>query len=185
MVFCMVQKNNKKKTDLRSSRWFEKEDLRSFGHRSRMMQMGLDAEDWIGKPIIAIINTWSEAQPCHMHFKERVIDVKRGITQAGGFAMEQPALSLSESLVKPTTMLYRNMLAMEVEELLRSHPIDGAILMGGCDKTTPALVMGAVSAELPFIFLPAGRCCAVIIKVSNLDLDLTLGNIGTKNAPAI
>lgn len=142
--------------DLRSARWFAKDDLRSFGHRSRMMQMGLGHEDWEGRPVIAIVNTWSEAQPCHMHFRQRAEDVKRGILQAGGFPMELPALSLSESLVKPTTMLYRNMLAMETEELIRSHPIDGAVLMGGCDKTTPALICGALSAGVPMIFLPAG-----------------------------
>jgi len=120
------------------------------------MQMGYAAEDWEGRPIIAIINTWSDAQPCHMHFRERVEWVKRGVLQAGGFPMELPALSLSENFVKPTTMLYRNMLAMETEELLRSHPVDGAVLMGGCDKTTPGLVMGAVSMGIPFIYLPAG-----------------------------
>lgn len=143
-------------SDLRSARWMAPDDLRSFGHRSRAMQMGLGPEDWEGKPIIAVINTWSEAQPCHMHFRDRAEWVKRGILQEGGLPMELPALSLSESYVKPTTMLYRNMLAMEVEELLRSHPVDGAVLMGGCDKTTPALVMGAVSVGLPFIYLPAG-----------------------------
>jgi dihydroxy-acid dehydratase len=146
----------KKPEDLRSARWMAPDDQRSFGHRSRTMQMGYDSVDWEGKPIIAVINTWSDAQPCHMHFKDRVEWVKRGILQAGGFPMELPALSLSESFVKPTTMLYRNMLAMETEELLRSHPVDGAVLMGGCDKTTPGLVMGAVSMNLPFIFLPAG-----------------------------
>lgn len=143
-------------SDLRSARWMAPDDLRSFGHRSRAMQMGLGPEDWEGKPIIAVINTWSEAQPCHMHFRDRAEWVKRGILQEGGLPMELPALSLSESYVKPTTMLYRNMLAMEVEELLRSHPVDGAVLMGGCDKTTPALVMGAVSVGLPFVYLPAG-----------------------------
>ena len=141
---------------LRSSRWFAPDDLRAFGHRSRAMQMGYDKEDWDGKPIIAILNTWSDAQPCHAHFKHRVEDVKRGVFQAGGFPLELPALSLSESLLKPTTMLYRNMLAMEVEELLRGHPIDGTVLMGGCDKTTPGLIMGAVSAGYPMIYLPAG-----------------------------
>ncbi|MEE3100709.1 MAG: dihydroxy-acid dehydratase, partial [Pseudomonadota bacterium] len=141
---------------LRSARWFAKDDLRSFGHRSRMMQMGLGPEDWAGKPVVAILNTWSEAQPCHLHFRERAADVKRGILQAGGHPMELPALSLSESLVKPTTMLYRNLLAMEAEELIRSHPVDAAVLMGGCDKTTPALVMGAISAGVPMIYLPAG-----------------------------
>lgn len=146
----------KKYSDLRSARWFAPDDQRSSGHRSRTLQMGYDPADWEDKPCIAIINTWSDAQPCHMHFKERVERVKRGVLQAGGFPLELPALSLSESYVKPTTMLYRNLLALETEELLRSHPIDGAVLMGGCDKTTPALVMGAVSAGLPFIYLPAG-----------------------------
>ena len=141
---------------LRSSRWFAPDDQRSSGHRSRTMQMGYDPADWEGKPVIAIINTWSDAQPCHAHFKDRVEWVKRGVLQAGGFPVELPALSLSESWVKPTTMLYRNMLAMETEELLRSHPVDGAVLMGGCDKTTPALIMGAISMGLPFVFLPAG-----------------------------
>jgi len=149
-------RTRKQPSELRSARWFAPDDLRSFGHRSRMMQMALGPEDWTDRPVIAIINTWSEAQPCHMHFRDRAEEVKRGVWQAGGFPMELPALSLSESLVKPTTMLYRNMLAMETEELLRSHPIDGAVLMGGCDKTTPGLVMGALSMGLPMIYLPAG-----------------------------
>src|ERR1700754_3146972 len=141
---------------LRSARWFAPDDLRAFGHRSRFMQMGYGPEDWIGRPVVAIINTWSDINPCHAHFKHRIEDVKRGIFQAGGFPLELPALSLSESYVKPTTMLYRNMLAMEAEELLRSPPVDGAVLMGGCDKTTPGLVMGALSMGLPMIYLPAG-----------------------------
>ncbi len=141
---------------LRSARWFAPDDLRSFGHRSRIMQMGYAPEDWAGRPIIAILNTWSDINPCHSHFKQRVEDVKRGIFQSGGFPIELPAISLSENFVKPTTMLYRNMLAMEAEELLRSHPVDGTVLMGGCDKTTPGLLMGAISAGLPCIFLPAG-----------------------------
>lgn len=141
---------------LRSARWFEPDDLRSFGHRSRVMQMGYGPEDWAGKPVIAIINTWSDINPCHTHFKQRVEDVKRGILQAGGFPLELPAISLAEVFVKPTTMLYRNMLAMETEELIRSHPVDAAVLMGGCDKTTPGLVMGALSAGLPLVYLPAG-----------------------------
>ena len=142
--------------DLRSARWFAPDDLRSFGHRSRAMQMGYGPEDWKDKPVIAIVNTWSDINPCHTHFKQRVDDVKRGILQAGGFPLELPALSLSENYVKPTTMLYRNLLAIEAEELLRSHPVDAAVLMGGCDKTTPGLVMGALSAGLPFVYLPAG-----------------------------
>ncbi len=142
--------------ELRSARWFLPDDQRSSGHRSRTLQMGYDPGDWEGKPVIGIINTWSDAQPCHAHFKDRVEWVKRGVLQAGGFPVELPAMSLSESWVKPTTMLYRNLLAMETEELLRSHPVDGAVLMGGCDKTTPALVMGAISVGLPFIYMPAG-----------------------------
>jgi dihydroxy-acid dehydratase len=141
---------------LRSARWFAPDDFRSFGHRSRVLQMGYAHADWVGKPVIAIVNTWSDANQCHSHFKQRVDDVKRGVLQAGGFPLELPAISLSESLVKPTTMLYRNFLAMETEELLRSHPVDGAVLMGGCDKTTPGLTMGALSMGIPFIYLPAG-----------------------------
>ncbi len=149
-------KPRKTADQLRSARWMVPDDFRSFGHRSRTLQMGYGPEDWEGKPFIAIINTWSDAQPCHMHFKDRVEWVKRGVLQAGGFPMELPALSLSESYVKPTTMLYRNMLAMETEELIRSHPVDSVVLMGGCDKTTPGLVMGALSMNLPFLYLPAG-----------------------------
>jgi len=141
---------------LRSARWFAPDDFRSFGHRSRMLQMGYASTEFAGKPVIAIVNTWSDANQCHSHFKQRVEDVKRGVLQAGGFPLELPAISLSEPIVKPTTMLYRNFLAMECEELLRSHPVDGAVLMGGCDKTTPGLLMGAISMGLPCIFLPAG-----------------------------
>ncbi len=142
--------------NLRSARYFEPDDFRSFGHRSRMSQMGYAPEEYRGKPVIAIINTWSDLNQCHAHFRQRAEDVKRGILQAGGFPVELPAISLSESKVKPTTMLYRNFLAMETEELIRSHPVDGAVLMGGCDKTTPGLLLGATSAGVPAIFVPAG-----------------------------
>jgi dihydroxy-acid dehydratase len=141
---------------LRSHRWYGVDDLRSFGHRSRTAQMGYTASDYMGKPVIAIVNTWSEINPCHSHFKERAKEVKRGIWQAGGFPVEMPVMTLSEPFQKPTTMLYRNFLAMEVEEVLRSYPFDGAVLMGGCDKTTPGLLMGAFSMDLPMIYLPAG-----------------------------
>jgi dihydroxy-acid dehydratase len=146
----------KKPEDLRSHRWYGVNDLRSFGHRSRTAQMGYDRSDYAGKPVIAIINTWSDINTCHTHFKQRVEEVKRGVWQAGGFPVEMPAMSLAEPMQKPSTMLYRNFLAMETEELLRSYPADGAVLMGGCDKTTPALVMGAISMNLPAIYLPAG-----------------------------
>ncbi|MFJ0521419.1 L-arabinonate dehydratase [Bordetella bronchiseptica] len=146
----------KRPEDLCSHRWYGVKDLRAFGHRSRTAQMGYHRSDYAGKPVIAIINTWSDINPCHSHFKQRVEEVKRGIWQAGGFPVEMPAMSLSEPFQKPTTMLYRNLLAMETEELLRSYPADGCVLMGGCDKTTPALLMGAVSMGLPTVFVPAG-----------------------------
>ncbi|MCA0423010.1 MAG: dihydroxy-acid dehydratase [Proteobacteria bacterium] len=146
----------KKPQDLRSARWFAPDDLRSFGHRSRMNQMGYDVDEFAGKPIIGIINTWSDFAQCHAHFRQRVEDVKRGVLQAGGFPVELPAISVSESTVKPTSMLYRNFLAMETEELIRSQPVDGVVLMGGCDKTTPGLILGATSAGVPAIFMPAG-----------------------------
>ena len=150
--------SNPKKTpeNLRSHRWFGVNDLRAFGHRSRMSQMGYSPSDYAGKPVIAILNTWSELNPCHTHFKSRVEEVKRGVWQAGGFPVEMPVSTVGETFQKPTAMLYRNLLAMEAEEVLRSYPVDGAVLMGGCDKTTPALLMGAISADLPAIFLPAG-----------------------------
>ncbi|MEM9047475.1 MAG: L-arabinonate dehydratase [Pseudomonadota bacterium] len=141
---------------LRSARWFAPDDLRSFGHRSRAMQMGLGPEDWAGRPAIAIINTWSDINPCHAHFRDRAEFVRKGILQAGGFPIELPAMSLAEAFMRPAAMLYRNLLAIETEELIRAHPIDGAVLMGGCDKSTPGLVMGAISAGLPFIYMPGG-----------------------------
>jgi len=150
--------SGKRKTpeQLRSHRWYGASDLRSFGHRSRTAQMGYSREDYAGKPVIAILNTWSDINPCHQHFRVRVEEIKRGVWEAGGFPVEMPAISLSENFQKPTTMLYRNLLAIETEELLRSYPADGVVLMGGCDKTAPALMMGATSMNLPAIFFPAG-----------------------------
>ncbi|HZA34490.1 MAG TPA: dihydroxy-acid dehydratase, partial [Vicinamibacterales bacterium] len=146
----------KKPEDLRSHRWFGASDLRSMGHRSRAKQMGFGAEDYVGKPVIAILNTWSDANPCHAHFRARAEEVKRGVWQAGGWPLEIPVLSVGETFMKPSPMLYRNLLAMEAEELVRANPIDGAVLLGGCDKTVPGLLMAAASANLPAIFLPAG-----------------------------
>jgi len=141
---------------LRSQRWLARDDFRSFNHRSRVMQMGYDPKDWEGKPVIAILNNWNDYNPCHQHFKHRVDEVKRGVLQAGGFPLELPTVSLGENLIKPSALLYRNMLAMEVEEMIRAYPVDGVVLMGGCDKTTPAMLLGATSADVPAIFLPAG-----------------------------
>jgi dihydroxy-acid dehydratase len=148
--------------ELRSYRWLGGEgplgdlDMRTFSHRSRMRQLGIEAQEHLGKPVIAIVNTWLEINPCHMHLRERAEQVRRGVLEAGGFPFEFPVGTLSETFQKPTPMLYRNLLSMEVEELLRSYPVDGAVLMGGCDKTTPALLMGAASAGVPAIYVPAG-----------------------------
>lgn len=152
----MTTPKRKTPETLRSHRWFASDDIRGFAHRQRMQQQGLNREEFMGRPVIGIINTWSDLSPCHAHLRERAEAVKRGVLQAGGYPLELPALSLGEVMVKPTTMLYRNLLSVECEELLRSLPIDGAVLMGGCDKTPPALVMGALSMDLPVIFMPAG-----------------------------
>ena len=148
--------DRKKPEDLRSHRWLGVDDMRSFGHRSRLRQIGYDADDWQRQAGHRHHQHLERHQSCHAHLRERAEDVKRGVLQAGGFPIELPAMSLAETFVKPTTMLYRNLLAMETEELLRSHPIDGAVLMGGCDKTTPGLIMGAISMGMPAIYVPAG-----------------------------
>ncbi|MFI7348803.1 L-arabinonate dehydratase [Streptomyces sp. NPDC049936] len=144
---------------LRSHQWYGSgvsSGLRSFSHRARTRQLGYLPEEHLGKPVIAILNTWSDINPCHVHLRDRAQAVKRGVWQAGGFPLEFPVSTLSETFQKPTPMLYRNLLAMETEELLRSYPVDGAVLMGGCDKSTPALLMGAASVDLPAVFVPAG-----------------------------
>ncbi|SNY91089.1 dihydroxy-acid dehydratase [Cohaesibacter sp. ES.047] len=148
--------NKKQLSELRSQRWFEGPAIRQWAHRQRTQQMGMRREEFLGKPVIGIINTWSDMSPCHAHLRDRAEAVKRGVWQAGGYPVELPALSVGEVLVKPTTMLYRNFLAMETEELLRSHPIDGCVLLGGCDKSGPGLLMGAISMNVPTIFCPAG-----------------------------
>ncbi|WP_239590209.1 L-arabinonate dehydratase [Streptomyces aureoverticillatus] len=144
---------------LRSHQWYGSgvsSGLRSFSHRARTRQLGYLPEEHLGKPVVAILNTWSDINPCHVHLRERAQAVKRGVWQAGGFPLEFPVSTLSETFQKPTPMLYRNLLSMETEELLRSYPVDGAVLLGGCDKSTPALLMGAASVDLPTVFVPAG-----------------------------
>jgi dihydroxy-acid dehydratase len=131
---------------LRSTLWYDTNTRMGHTHRQRTSQAGFGREDYRGKPVIGILNTWSEMNPCHIHFRERAEHVKRGVWQAGGFPVEIPVMS----------GLYRNMLAMEVEEVIRCHPLDGVVLMGGCDKTTPAMIMGATTMNLPTIFMPAG-----------------------------
>lgn len=142
--------------NLRSARWFAADSRMGNLHRQRISQAGFAREDYWGKPVIGILNTWSDLNPCHMHFRERAEEIKRGVWQAGGFPVEIPVCSLGEPFMKPTTALYRNLLAIEVEEMIRCHPLDGAVLMGGCDKTTPAMLMGAISVDVPVIFVPAG-----------------------------
>ncbi|MDT0319169.1 L-arabinonate dehydratase [Streptomyces millisiae] len=150
------ERSGRQAETLRSHQWYGTEGLRTFSHRARTRQLGYLPEEHLGKPVIAILNTWSDINPCHQHLRERAQAVKRGVWQAGGFPLEFPVATLSETFQKPTPMLYRNLLAMETEELLRSYPVDGVVLMGGCDKTTPALMMGAASADLPAVFVPAG-----------------------------
>jgi len=151
-----VTPSRKTPAELRSARWFARPDLRSFTHRSRTKQAGFAETEWAGRPVIGILNTWSDANSCHTHFRLRAEEVKRGVWQAGGFPLEMPVLSVGETYMKPTTMLYRNMLAMETEEIIRANPVDGVVLLGGCDKTVPGLIMGATSANLPAIFVSAG-----------------------------
>ncbi|MCM0018655.1 MAG: dihydroxy-acid dehydratase [Tagaea sp.] len=143
-------------TKLRSARWFDAPTRMGHTHRQRILQGGFAREDFTGKPVVAILSTWSDLNPCHGHFRERAEDVKRGVWEAGGFPVEIPVMALGEPFVKPSAMLYRNLLAIQTEETLRCHPVDGAVLMGGCDKTTPGLLLGAISMNLPAIFLPAG-----------------------------
>jgi len=179
----MADKKKPQET-LRSARWFAPDDLRAFGHRSRAMQMGYAPEEWKDRPVIAILNTWSDAQPCHMHFKSRVDDVKRGVLMAGGFPMELPALSLSESFLKPTTMLYRNMLAMDAEELLRGHPVDGVVLMGGLRQDHAGPALGRHQHE--FAGDLSGlrdRCCAATGRARHWARGRMPGNTGTSGAP--
>ncbi|WP_443060360.1 L-arabinonate dehydratase [Streptomyces sp. NBC_00459] len=156
MVDMKPDRARKAPEELRSHQWYGTDGLRSFSHRARTRQLGYLPEEHLGKPVIAILNTWSDINPCHVHLRDRAQAVKRGVWQAGGFPLEFPVSTLSETFQKPTPMLYRNLLAMETEELLRSYPVDGAVLMGGCDKSTPALLMGAASVDLPAVFVPAG-----------------------------
>ncbi len=152
----MLSRPRRRPDQLRSSRFFAPDDLRSFGHRSRQKQSGFATEEFSGRPVVAILNTGNDLISCHAHFRQRVDDIRRGIWQAGGFPVEVPVLGLSETFMKPTSMFYRNLLAMETEEVLRAHPVDAAVLMGGCDKTVPALLMGALSADVPSIVMPGG-----------------------------
>src|SRR6266480_350222 len=141
---------------LRSSAWFGPRDRDGFIHRSWMKNQGLPDHLFDGRPVIGICNTWSELTPCNAHFRDLADRVKRGGYEAGGFPLEFPVMSLGETLMRPTAMLFRNLVSMDVEESIRANPLDGVVLLMGCDKTTPALLMGAASCDLPTIGLSGG-----------------------------
>ena len=140
----------------RSDEWFERTDLDGFLHRSWLKSTGVTDETFRGRPVIGICNSWSELVNCNIHLRGLAESVKRGVLQAGGFPMEFPVMSLGESLMKPTTMLYRNLMAMDVEESIRAYPLDGVVLLTGCDKTNPAAIIGAASANVPAIVVTGG-----------------------------
>ncbi|MHA8091791.1 IlvD/Edd family dehydratase [Aquirufa regiilacus] len=144
------------KPNLRSQQWFGKTGKDGFIYRAWMKNQGIPDDYFQGKPVIGICNTWSELTPCNAHFRELAEFVKKGIIEAGGFPVEFPVMSLGETLIKPTAMLYRNLASMDVEESIRANPIDGVVLMCGCDKTTPSLVMGACSVDLPTLVISGG-----------------------------
>ncbi|MDP9107997.1 MAG: dihydroxy-acid dehydratase, partial [Pseudomonadota bacterium] len=144
------------KRALRSHHWFGGDDKDSFIHRSWMKNQGHPNDMFDGRPVIGICNTWSELTPCNGHFRELAESVKRGVIEAGGFPVEFPVMSLGESNLRPTAMLFRNLASMDVEESIRANPIDGVVLLVGCDKTTPALLMGAASCDLPTIVVSGG-----------------------------
>jgi dihydroxy-acid dehydratase len=140
----------------RSASWFGRKDRDGFIHRSWMKNQGLPDHLFDGRPVIGICNTWSELTPCNAHFRDLADHVKRGVYEAGGFPLEFPVMSLGETLMRPTAMLFRNLVSMDVEESIRANPIDGVVLLAGCDKTTPALLMGAASCDLPSIMVSGG-----------------------------
>src|SRR4028119_1408282 len=145
-----------KEQKLRSHDWFGRNGKDGFIYRAWMKKMGVQAHEFDGRPVIGICNTWSELTPCNSHFRDLAEHVKRGVYEAGGFPVEFPVLSLGETLMKPTAMLFRNLASMDTEESIRANPIDGVILLTGCDKTTPSTLMGAASVDLPTIVVPGG-----------------------------
>ena len=152
----MSKKPSKSKPVLRSTKWFGRRDRDGLVHRSWMKNQGIPHDQFDGRPVIGICNTWSQATPCNAHFRELARHVRDGVLDAGGFPIEFPVMSLGETLMPPPTMLFRNQVAMDVEESIRANPFDGVVLMMGCDKTTPALLMGAASCDLPTIGISGG-----------------------------
>jgi dihydroxy-acid dehydratase len=152
----MDDNETSQKRPLRSARWFRKDDLPGFVHRSTLAAAGWSREDLMTRPVVGIVNTWSDLNPCNLNLRALAEEVRTGILEAGGIPFEVPVMSISENIIKPTSFPFRNLLAMEVEETLRGYPFDAVVLLGGCDKTQPALLMGAASARIPFVFLASG-----------------------------
>jgi dihydroxy-acid dehydratase len=161
---------------LRSARWFTGHDVAGFVHRTALRSMGLGLPSFDGRPIVGICNSWSEVVNCNVHFRALANAVKRGVLQAGGLPLEFPTMSLGEQLMKPTTMLYRNLMAMDVEESLRSYPFDATVLVGGCDKTVPAQIMGAISADVPAIMVTGGPATPAVFRGRQLGVGTDLWN---------
>src|SRR6516162_10054630 len=156
------------KSALRSSDWFGRNEKDSFIHRGWMRNQGFPDHVFDGRPVIGICNTWSELTPCNAHLRTIAEHVKRGVWEAGGLPLEFPVMSTGESSLRPTAMLFRNLVSMDVEESIRANPIDGVVLLCGCDKTTPSLVMGAASCDVPALVLSGGpmlngRYCGRVI----------------------
>ena len=156
--------SNGPSTKLRSARWFEGDDVPAFIHRTALRAEGFATADFEGRPVIGICNSWSELVNCNVHFRALANAVKRGVLQAGGLPLEFPTMSLGEQLMKPTTMLYRNLMAMDVEESIRAHPLDAVVLIAGCDKTVPAQLLGAASADVPAIMLTGGPATPAVFR---------------------
>ena len=141
---------------LRSVQWFGRQDIYGFIYRSWVKNRGVPQDQFDGRPVIGICNTWSELTPCNTHFRVLAEHVRNGVLEAGGFPLEFPVMSLGETLLRPTAMLYRNLASMDVEESIRGNPLDGVVLLAGCDKTTPATLMGAASVDLPTLLVSGG-----------------------------
>src|SRR5213595_1803293 len=152
----MSEKPRKKASELRSQQWFGRQDRDGFAYRSWVKGKGVPHDQFDGRPVIGICNTFSELTPCNTHFRTLAEHVKTGVYEAGGFPLEFPVMSLGETLLRPTAMLYRNLASMDAEESIRGNPLDGVVLLGGCDKTTPSILMGAASVDIPTIFVSGG-----------------------------
>src|SRR3989440_4312328 len=158
----------KRSTKLRSQSWFGRQDIYGFIYRSWVKNRGVPQDQFDGRPVIGICNTWSELTPCNTHFRTLAEHVRNGVLEAGGLPLQFPVMSLGGTLLRPTAMLYRNLASMDVEESIRGNPLDGVVLLMGCDKTTPSLLMGAASCDLPTIGLSGGPMLTGIFRGHDL-----------------